>query len=94
MMKSIIRRRDSGKARELLEAAADAHAVVITENKAAMRVKAQNYGIHDVNIYDYNDLGNLPAGQKIMIHNMDKFTRDLLITEYGLDLIGFSATEE
>ena len=93
-MKTIIRRRDSGKARELIEAAVKENAVIITENKAALKVKAHGYGIDNVNICDYNDLGNLPAGQRIMIHNMDNFTRDLLITEYGLDLIGFSATEE
>ena len=57
-MKTIIRGRDSGKAKELLAFAHERNAAVLTQDKHAFKVKAENYGYGDVEILDYQDLHN------------------------------------
>ena len=43
-MKTIIRERETGKARQLIEYAAQNNAVIAAENPDAFRVKASSYG--------------------------------------------------
>ena len=95
-MKTIIRSRDSGKAKELLTYAQENHATVLTQDKRALQVKADNYGLHDINIMDYEDLENddYDICTPIVIHNADKFLTYVLDRYYGLNPIGFTATEE
>ena len=47
-MKTIIRNRDSGKAKELLQYAREHNAFIVTENKRAFRVKAHSLGYDSV----------------------------------------------
>lgn len=95
-MKTIIRGRDSGKAKELLQYARENKASVITQNKKALKVKADSYNFYDVNIIDYNDLKNDEYDWRapVVVHNADKMLYTLLDKYYGLTLIGFTATEE
>ncbi len=95
-MKTIIRERDSGKAYELLEAANKENGIVVTENKAALQVKANAYGFYQATIIDYDDLmsGNYYLGMPVFIHNIDKFAKWLCLEQYGLIFSGFSATME
>jgi len=95
-MITIIRGRDSGKAKELLEAAQEYNAAIITQNKRSFLVKAHNYGFHDVEVLDYDDLmnDNYDVNKPVLIHNADKMLYHMIQNHYGLDMIGFTATEE
>ena len=93
-MKTIIRGRDSGKAKELLQYARENNCFIITQDKRAFRVKAHNYGFNDIEIIDYDDLrnDNYPVGITALIHNGDKMLVALLDKFYGIDVIGMTAT--
>lgn len=94
-MKAIIRRRDSGKAAELLQFARENDAVVLTENKRAFEVKAKALGYGDVKIVEASDLlFDDYFGDKLVVHNADKWLSTLFSSTYGMKMIGFSATEE
>ena len=90
-MKTIIRRRDSGKARELIEYAVKNNAIIVTENPFAFKVKAESYGFPDVDVMAYEDFLYAKELEKnVVVHNIDKFVNWFS----GNKLIGFSATEE
>ena len=94
-MKTIIRNRDSGKAKELLEYARNTNSFVITQDKRAFQVKAHSYGIDDIPIVDYEDMtnNNYPSQKTVVVHNGDKMLKWFL-ERFGIELIGFSATEQ
>ena len=94
-MLAIIRDRDSGKAHQLLEAARENNAFIITQDKRAFQVKAHGYGFDDVPIVDYQDMiGNeYPAQKFAMVHNGDKMLAWFL-ERFGIELIGYTATVE
>ena len=91
-MKTIIRDRESGKARELIAFAAENDATIIAENPDAFKVKAHSYGYDNVKIMSWSDfiIYSEPIEGDIVIHNMDK----MLNWFSGGKLIGFSATKE
>ena len=96
-MKYIIRGRDTGKAKEMLEYARKHNALVVTENKRAFRVKANSLGYNDVEIIDYEDLSNEEYDTmktQLVIHNLDKWAKEIFMNTYSLNVIGFTATEE
>ena len=95
-MKVIIRTRDSGKAKELLEYANEKGAAILTQNKRAFRVKADSLGFKDVEIIDYEDLryDNYSLDTPIVIHNADKAIQFFADKYYGVSVIGFTATQE
>ena len=95
-MKTVIRQRDSGKAQELFKLAREEQALIVTQNKRALRVKANALGFEDIEIVDFADLANENYAQinsKVIIHNADKWIEEIFFNTYGLDVIGFSATE-
>lgn len=94
-MNAIIRDRDSGKARQLLEAARATNSFIITQDKRAFAVKAHNYGYDDITIVDYQDMmsNDYPAQQTVMIHNGDKMLKWFL-ERFGVELVGYTATVE
>ena len=94
-MKTIIRGRDSGKAKELLKFARERGAAILTQDKHAFKVKAENYGYADIEVIDYKDLhdDNYDWHMPIVVHNGDKLLYTLMDKYYGLTTIGFSATE-
>ena len=96
-MKIIIDGRGTGKAKQLLEAAAQTeNSAILTQDKRALEVKANSYGIKDVKIFDYEDLENDEIGiyTNLYIHNADKFLVYILNRYYALKLGGFTATLE
>lgn len=94
-MFTIIRDRDSGKAKQLMEIAIKNHGTILTQNKRALLVKAHSYGFENLNIIDYDDLRNgdyhLPD-TPVYVHNGDKVLSWLLEKYYGIKIDGFSAT--
>lgn len=92
-MKTIIRDRETGKARQLIEYAVENNAAIAVENPEAFRVKANSYGFPNVEIVSWSNILTddiyLPH-KKFVIHNADKFMQ----WTYGENLIGFSATLE
>lgn len=95
-MIKIIRGRDSGKAKELLEAARELNCSILTQDKKAFEVKAKGYGYPDVNILDYEDLknDNYEYGGNVLIHNGDKTLKWLMDYFYGINVEGLTATDE
>jgi hypothetical protein len=89
-MKTIIRDRETGKARQLIEYAAENNAVVAAENPDAFRVKAASYGYPDIKVIDWVKILMGDTPQKFVIHNADKFLK----YAFGNNCIGFSATLE
>ena len=95
-MITIIQNRGTGKAKKLLETAREKNATIITQDKRAFEVKAKSYGFSDVEILDYEDLedDNYTIDKPVLVHNGDKFLEYLLDRYYGLNIVGFSATQE
>ena len=93
-MLTIIRDRDSGKAKQLLETARKNHYAILTQDKNAFSVKAHSYGFDDIQIIDYDDLknDNYEYGGNILIHNGDKVLKWIFDYFYGINVKGFSAT--
>lgn len=89
-MKTIIRDRETGKARQLIEYAAENNAVIAAENPDAFRVKAASYGYPDIKVIDWVKILMGDTPQKFVIHNVDKFLK----YAFGNNCIGFSATLE
>ena len=90
-MKTIIRNRETGKARQLIEFAAAENATIVTENPFTFKVKADSYGYPNVDIIAWDDLTHMiEIPNKIVIHNIDKFINFLFENK----VIGFSATLE
>jgi len=95
-MITIVRGRDSGKARELLVAARDMKAVIASDDPERLRDKANRYGIYEVSICSYDDLmaGDAEISQHpIMIQNVDKFL-EFYFGMSNQNIVGFSATLE
>lgn len=95
-MYTIVRGRDSGKARELLTTASKIKAVVVSDNPERLREKANRYGIYNVDIHNYYDLIALDPeinSRPILIHNVDKFL-EYYFAISGKNIVGFSATLE
>ena len=95
-MLTIINNRDTGKAQQLLTAAREKNAIILTQDKRAFKVKAHSYGYDDIKILDYEDLENddYDLTQPVLLHNADKILEYLFDRYYGLKPIGFSATME
>ena len=93
-MKTIIRGRDSGKAKELFQLAREQDAYIVSQNKRALQVKADSLGYNDIAIIDYEDLDNETHEGKVLIHNADKWLKTVFYNTFGVEVIGFSATEE
>lgn len=95
-MITIIRDRETGKAREVLQIAQENNAIVVTPDARAFRVKAHGYGIDDVQIASYEDLEwhLIDIQRPVIFHNLDKVLPYIARDYYGLktDVIGFSAT--
>lgn len=92
MNRYIIGQSSSGKTKSLLEAAREAGAVVVCRNPEAMRVKAYNYGIFNLDFCSYGEVYGLPEGPgnvKIVVDELKD-----LFASYGFDLTGFNLTED
>jgi len=94
-MIKLIGARNTGKTKLLLEAANKVQGIVLTENKEALKVKANAYGFYDVNIIDYQDLidGNFYLGQPLYIQKAELFL-ETFAKKQGLDLQGITFTED
>ncbi len=93
-MLEIIQSRGTGKAKQLLTAARQNHAIILTQNKPAFEVKAKSLGFNDVEIIDYQDLqtDNYSFGQPVYIHNADKVLEWIFDYYYNIKVQGFTAT--
>ena len=92
MNRYIIGQSSCGKTRNLLETAKETGAVVVCRNPEAMRVKAYNYGIFNLEFYGYGQAYGLPdeSGKaKIVVDELKD-----LFAWYGFDLAGFNLTED
>lgn len=91
-MKVIARPVGTGKTKELMEAALEADGTIFTNNKRALRVKADAYGFDTLNIIDWDDLfaGDYDPDKPIFVHKLEDIMEELFYSDYGLKLMGYS----
>lgn len=89
-MKVIVRERETGKARQLVEYAAENNAIIAAENPDAFRVKAAAYGFPNVKVVNWQYIMTDDCNKDFVIHNADKFLQWV----FGKHLIGYTATLE
>ena len=95
-MKVIARPIGTGKTKVLIEAALEADGTIFTNNKRALRVKADSYGFDSLNIIDWDDLytGNFDPEKPIFVHKLDDIMSEYLWSDYGIKLAGYSIAME
>lgn len=96
-MKVIARPIGTGKTKELLLTAQTADGMVLTNNKRALQVKAQAYGIPGVLIVDWNDLIYRDANlndKPLFVHKLDDVMKEYFWDDFGLKLEGYSIAME
>lgn len=91
-MKVIARPIGTGKTKELMETAIEADGTIFTNNKRALRVKADAYGFDSLNIIDWDDLmtGNFDPEKPVFVHKLEDVMEELLSSDYGVHLAGYS----
>lgn len=91
-MKVIARPVGTGKTKELMDAALEADGVIFTNNKRALRVKADAYGFDSLSIIDWDDLinGDYDPEKPIFIHKLEDVMDELLFSDYGVHIAGYS----
>ena len=91
-MKVIARPIGTGKTKELLRTAIENNGIVFTNNKRALKVKADSYGFKDVEIIDWDDLldHNYDENKPIYVHKLEDIMKEWLYSDYGLRLDGYS----
>ena len=87
MEKYIIGDNSIGKTRRMLEGAKKSNAVVVCKNPDAMRVKADNYGIFDIEIVGYED--NI-KDKNVAIDELGEFLK----YHFGANIDSFTMTVE
>lgn len=89
MDKYIIGESSSGKTRRLLEESKKSKAVVVCKNPYAMKRKADNYGIFDIEFVSYEDMDeHILKGRKIAVDELGNFFEYC----YGVNLDSFTMT--
>ena len=97
-MKIIYGGRGTGKTKAMLEFAREKHAVIVTPNARALKVKAQNYGYDALNDFDIVDIKEfIPEmyhDRCLMFHKYDEMIKENYLASYNIDVIGMTMTEE
>lgn len=95
-MISIIGPRGSGKTTKLFEKARELNAMILAENSRALRQKAKAMGYDDIEINGFGDLKNddYSIAKPALVDESSLFLSVLLEKYYGIEMIGFSETEE
>ncbi len=95
-MKVIARPIGTGKTKELMEAALEADGTIFTDNKRALRVKADAYGFDSLNIIDWDDLyhGDFDPEKPLFVHKLDDIMKEYLWADYGINMAGYSVAME
>ena len=95
-MKVIARPVGTGKTKELMEAALEVDGTIFTNNKRALRVKADAYGFDSLNIIDWDDLidYNFDTEKPIFVHKLEDVMEELLSSDYGAHMAGYSVAME
>lgn len=95
-MKVIARGRGTGKTKELLTLAANDNGQVLTNNKYALKTKADNYGFYDLPIIEWNDLmyGNYDTKKPLYIDNAEWVFALLFEQDFEMKLAGINVSTE
>lgn len=91
-MKVIARERGTGKTKELLYEAWQAHGQVLSLNKRAIQSKAEAYGFIGLPIIDWNDIlyGEYDKNKPLYIDNAEGVFAILLENDFELKLAGMN----
>ena len=95
-MINIVGPRGSGKTAKLFEEARKNNAMILTINSRALRLKAKELGYNDLEINGFGDLKNddYSLAKPALVDECPYFLATLLEKYYGINMIGFNATEE
>ena len=95
-MKVIARGRGTGKTKELLTLAQNDNGQVLTNNKRALRTKADAYGFYDLPIMDWDDMmyGNYDMNKPLYIDNAEWVFALLFEQDFELRLAGIDVSTE
>ena len=95
-MKTIIDKRGTGKTTKLFQLARETNSLILATNSRALREKARSKGYKDLEIIGFGDLDNdnFSLGKTLLVDNAEYVLQNLLDKFYGLDMIGFTATQE
>ena len=94
-MLKIVGNRDSGKTKQLIEYAQKTpRAAILTKDKRGLEVKAHNYGIDNIQIYDYEDLENdiIPIDASLMVHQAEPLLEYLMEHYYNREIEAITMT--
>lgn len=93
-MNQIVGKRGSGKTTKCLERARNQNAVVLCENKRALRAKADSLGFQDVEIVEFSDMKYTQRNQKVVIDEALLLFKNWLERAYSVKVDTMSFTEE
>lgn len=95
-MISVIGKRGSGKTTKLFELAREKNAMVLVSNSRALKQKAHALGYNDIEIIGLGDLANenFSLGKDLLVDESNYILQYMLNEFYGLNMIGFSVTDE
>lgn len=95
-MISVIGKRGSGKTTKLFELAREKNAMVLAPNSRALKQKARAIGYDDIEIIGLGDLANenFSLCKDLLVDESNYILQYLLNEFYGLNMIGFSVTNE
>ena len=93
-MYQIVGKRGSGKTTKCLERARKQDAVVLCENKRALRAKADSLGFQDVEIVEFSDMKYTQRNQKVVIDEALLLFKNWLERAYSVKVDTMSFTEE
>ena len=97
-MKIIYGGRGTGKTKTMFEIARENHAVIITPNAHALKVKAQGYGYNILNDFDIIDIERfvpeMYCHRNIIFHKYDEMIKEHYYYDYDINVVGMTMTEE
>lgn len=87
----IVNKRSTGKTFKLIFLVDRENGILVCENPAAMKVKADSYGYKDIEIISYEDYhnSNYDGDKLIFIHDLTRF-----VSTFHKKLAGYSLTIE
>lgn len=93
-MYQIAGKRGSGKTTKCFERARKQNAIVLCENKRALRAKADSLGYQDIEIVELSDMKNTVREQKVVVDEALLLFKNWLERAYSVKVDTMSFTEE
>lgn len=93
-MNQIVGKQGSGKTTKCFERARKQNAVVLCENRRALRAKADALGYQDIEIVELSDMKDTQRNQKVVVDEALLLFKNWLERAYSVKVDTISFTEE